>query len=1206
MNKKSKLCTLMLTAVLALTTPLASCDKLFGEGFFGQNYVKLVDFENETETVGLGENYVLPSGVAFDADGNDYRVVYEVKDSKGEKVSVLNGRFKVKELGEAKYTITCYAQIEEGKYLTRTITLNVVDRGAPTITTETMPFAFVGEEYVIQGIKITDNNDEVVTPSYQVFDVTGEEVTVTDGKFTPATKGEYKLKITAIDSSNNVGEKTVSIYVREPMGDYVVENFNDEYGLPVFSVKQAMLTEDDVVYHETYDPTPEDTTNGDERVGVAEGNSVLASSAEYGAHYYFKFDKTFAEIGDFEYIYVKAYIQSSISEYKPQVTLYSKNEPLGAGGGVQYNVNEWVEIRLTKEDIFAPDSTFADPNEMKEGETPLDTFFRKMTSDSGYYLFWIPNHEYTVGDEKVKDNANNYVLYVDEIGYKPVFNPTADVEESYDLGEWVTVEPTVVTDQKESEYSIDVKITSPSGEEVSLTDNKFRLVEAGNYTVELTYVNDKYNGYTKYVINAISTKDITVGEYTGTPTMGDVITLPEASIDGGNITVSVAIEGQQVAMESANSFKANVAGDYIVTYASEIDGLIYKKSITVSVARGAYKANEVNSFSSKAEMAENIDKDGFKVEWLASYEGASGVVKLTSPKQWSYFAFRQLQEMNAYSGYDYVVLRIFVPETTTLHNGNLFFAEKTSTAFGECGEWVEYAFSADIFREVWNKEDFHAWTKCIATNIEGEIYIDEVFMMNDISKLGLNAVVTNLTNAGETIVDGNKFSVALPNGCPEGVSVSVKDPNGNVVTDLTNITAKYGEYTIIITCDGYLGELKQTLSVEGTFNFTFVGENTVNGNEVTLKAYEVTMGSEDVSANATVAINVTMNGYTKAIQVTDGKFTAPFTGATYNVEYVVTYGGNTYNYYDTVNVASTYTVAENEVISFAEPSQMSKVHTYDSTVEWVAEYQGKTGVAKFNANNWGYFGFQTMQAMSAYENATALVIRMFIETTDYYGSLWFAGAKVYDAGAVKAGEWVEVKFPIDTFKKCWANNATAYDIWSMALSVSSAGIFYIDEIYTVTEQIVQDVVPQGAVSVLTVNEASSATSIEKTQDLATVEYVDTFEGANGVLKLTSSGNWVRFNVKPTQDTETYANYRYLVVRMYIQGENVPSLWLEPNGKAVYSTTTVETGKWVDYYFDGEIFYNQLVAGWSNYYSSICTNKGGTFYIDQVYMTNVEP
>ena len=284
---------------------------------------------------------------------------------------------------------------------------------------------------------------------------------------------------------------------------------------------------------------------------------------------------------------------------------------------------------------------------------------------------------------------------------------------------------------------------------------------------------------------------------------------------------------------------------------------------------------------------------------------------------------------------------------------------------------------------------------------------------------------------------------------------------------------------------------------------------------------------------------------------------------------------------------------------------MSKVHTYDSTVEWVAEYQGKTGVAKFNAKSWGYFGFQTMQEMSAYENATALVIRMFIETADYYGSLWFGGSKAYEAGVVTAGEWVEVRFSIDTFKANWANNATAYDIWSMALSVGSAGTFYIDEIYTVTEEIVQDVVPQGAVSVLAINEAGSVAAIEKTQDVSSVEYVNEYEEAQGVLKITSTG-WGRFNIKPTQATETYANYKYLVVRMYVEADSAPRLFLEPRTGAKDTTTTVETGKWVEYYFDGETFYNQLVEGWSSYYSSICTNKSCTIYVDQVYMTNVEP
>ena len=1210
MHKKSKLCTLMLTAVFALATPLASCDNFLGDGFFNQNYVSLVDFESETETVGLGENYVLPSGVAFDADGNDYKVVYEVKDSKGEKVSVLNGRFKVKELGKAKYVITCYAQIAEGKYVTRTITLDVVDRAAPVISNETMPFAFVGMEYTIQGIKINENTDEEITPIYQVFDTDGEEVPVADGKFTPTKKGVYELKITATDSSNNTGEKTVSIYVREPMGDYVLENFNDEYGLPVFSVKQAMLTEDNVVYHETYDPTPNDTANGDERVGVAEGNSVLSSSASYGAHYYFKFDRTFSEIGDFEYIYVKAYIKSSIAEYKPQVTLYSKNEPLGAGNGVQYPVNEWVEIRLTKEDICAPDSTFADPNEMHDGETPMDCFFRKMTSESGYYLFYIPNHEYSMNGTNVKDNANNYTLFVDEIGYKPVFNPTADVQESYDLGEWVTVEPTVVTDEAPNKYSIDVKITSPSGENVTLTNDKFRLVEAGNYTVELTYVSDKYSGYTKYVINAISTKDIAIGEYTGTATMGDIVTIPEASIEGGAVTVSISVEGQTLPMLSNNAFRADVAGDYVVTYASEMDGLIYKKSIVIPVARGMYKANEVNSFSSKAEMTDNIALDGFTAEWLASYEGASGVVKLNSSSSWSYFAFMQLQDMSKYNGYEYLVIRMFVPETTTVSD-SFWLGESEGCSFGSTrGEWVEYVFSGDTFRTIWNKEGFHAWNKMINMRANGEIYIDEVFMMNGVSDLSLSAVVTNLTNAGEPLVDGNKFSVALPNGALAGTEIIVKDPDGNAVADIANITAKYGVYTIEITCPGYVGTLTQTISVEGTFSFELMGENTVNGNVVTLKNYEVAMGSEDVSADATVVINVSLKGYTQKIQVQSGKFTAPFAGAEYVVEYVVTYQGNTYKYYDAVTVASNYVVGENEVISFAEPTQMQKTDKYDAELEWLASFEGKTGVVKINALNWGVFGFMPMQSMSKYAGYKYVVVRMYVATADYTGDLRFGCDTPNSKTAIVEGEWVDYYFDASTFTNNWANVENNYYIWTMGLMVSRAGTFYIDEIFVTNAMngVEEDVVPANSIAVRTVNYESDAIYFSKTQSVATVEYLANYEGASGVAKITSVSDdrWVRFNVEPMQKTEAYAGYKYLVVRMYIVADVTPNLWLEPSGNAVYTTTTVETGKWVNYYLDGEVFYNQLVEGWGSYYSSICLNQKGTFYIDQIYMTNLEP
>ena len=893
MKHANKAITLALSVVFTLCVPFAGCKKMDESA---TTYVTLTDFENVTETVGLGETYALPAGVAFDGDGNDYRVIYEVKNSKGEKVSVSDGKFRIKELGEGKYIITCYAQIESEKYLTRTITLNVVDRAAPVINASKMPFAYVGEEYTIGGVKITDNSGETIKPAYKVYNEKGEEIPVTGEKFTPVSKGEYTLKITAADSSGNSDEKQAPIYVREPMGKYVLENFNDVYGLSVFSVKEALLTDEDVKYHKTFDPTPEDPDNGDTRTGVAEGKSTLSTSATYGAHYYFKFDESFKDIGAFEYIYIKAYIKSSIAKDKPQVVLYSKNEPLGDGSGTKYNVNEWVEIRLSKDDICAPDSTFADPNEMRDGETPLDCFFRKMTTGSGYYLFYIPNHYYTVNGESVKDNAENYVLFVDEIGYQPMFNPTAELESQYDLGEYVTVAPKVITDEDIGDYEIEVTVTSPSGANVPLTDRRFRLTEAGDYTIELRYVSESYYGYTKYTVSAVSTKDIAIDAFDGSPVQGDTIDLPSATIDGGTVSVSVSIDGQAVEKETATSFKARCAGTYTATYYSEIDGLIYKKTLSIPVARGAVRADEVISFASAREMAENTAVAGFETKWLYSFAGEYGVVKLTSNgngDDWSYFAFKNLQDMSAYADFKYMIARIYIPDSVSGLSGSISFGNDAASVPmpAERNEWINIAIPYAAFNSAWSVDDFNAYRKNIALDVIGDVYFSGAYMVKELPA--------------------------------------------------------------------------------------------------------------------------------------------------------------------------------------------------DDTPE-------------------------------------------------------------------------------------------------------------------------PDVIPANAVSVLAVNGSGDLANILKTQDVASVNYLKTYEGANGVAKITSSGRWVRFNIQPVQEVSAYANYKYLVVRMYIEAKTTPKLTLEPQSGAIESITPVKTGEWVDYYFDGATFYNQLGIGWSNYYSSICANQEGTYYIDQVYMTNSEP
>ena len=1179
---------LILCMLLALCMPLAACKAT-------PTSVELLDFADQTETVGLGEDYVLPKGVAFDSEGNDYRVSYEVKDSKGEAVQVLNGRFKVKEMGEAKYVVIASAKITEEEYLTRKITLNVIDRTGPNITVAPTAFAFVGEEYTISGVTVSDNTGETIEPSYAVTKKSdGSSVTVTDGKFTPDSKGEYTLEVKAKDSAGNEGATTAPIYVREPMGAYVIENFNDTYGLPVFSVKSAAYTTEDVVYHETFDPTPEITDNGDERVGVAEGNSILAGSNQYGPHFYFKFHNSFKNV-DFEYLYLKVYIQSAAAEARPQVALYTQNETLGddANGGL-VNVNEWLEIRLTAEDIASSKSAFGNKNVLNEGETPMDYFKRKVTSDSGTYLFFIPLQEqFGAGVDK----ATDYKLFVDEIGYKPMFNPTLDIQESYDLGETLTLNPTVETIEKEDAYRIETRVTDPSGNPVTLDNNQFRLIETGNYVIELTYVGTEYKGYTKYTVAAVPTKPIIIGEYTGTPTQGDTVTIPNATLEGDNVPATVSVGGHDYPMASANTFVASVAGEYTVTYAKEIDGLIYKNTLKIPVSRAEIKANEVISFASQAEMEDNIALESVNADWLPVFEGKNGVVKLSSEASWAYFAFNQLQDMAAYNDYDYLVIRMYLPSSANVSPSFFLHGNEGGCLFDSTRDaWVEYVLSGDIFKTVWNTSEFNAWNKQINFRLNGEMYIDDIYMLQDINDTGVSAVVTNKTATGQIVRDGNQFSVALSEGAPKGASLTVKAPDGSVVADPSNITAVFGEYTVEITCEGYFGTITSTISAGSVFDFAFTTEASVDGANVTLKDYSVTLNGADVKNDANVVITVTLDGYNDVVSVNNLTFTAPFTGATYTVKYEATYSGRTYTFTYSVDVPSMYTAAATEVLNFTEPAQIANTETEGSSISWLANFEGATGVAKMTATGtWGHFGFSPLQDMSVYADNYYIVFRMYIKD-GFTGKLWLGGANNC-LTKIETGMWKEYYFPAEIFKTNWANCVENYYVYKMALVASTACEMYVDKIYTTRAM------PTGT-QVLTLSEDAQL-GFTTTLD-STITWEESFEGATGVAKMTATGTWGHFGFRPLQDMSVYSNNYYIVFRMYIANGFTGKLWF---GGANNCLTKIETGVWKDYYFPAEIFktnWANCTTAYNVYKMALVASTACEMYVDEIYTTRAMP
>ena len=130
--------------------------------------------------------------------------------------------------------------------------------------------------------------------------------------------------------------------------------------------------------------------------------------------------------------------------------------------------------------------------------------------------------------------------------------------------------------------------------------------------------------------------------------------------------------------------------------------------------------------------------------------------------------------------------------------------------------------------------------------------------------------------------------------------------------------------------------------------------------------------------------------------------------------------------------------------------------------------------------------------------------------------------------------------------------------------------------------------------------------IENGGNVETIEYLDEYAGASGVVKVTHKG-WSNLAFDPLKDLNEYKDYEYLVVRAYLAADSIENQALYIAGyKFDHCTTTkVANGVWKDYYFDAALFLEQWEDLGSSY-SSLGFKSLGVSYIDKIYMTNTAP
>ncbi|MBR7141347.1 MAG: hypothetical protein IKD03_04315, partial [Clostridia bacterium] len=1140
--------------------------------------VQLVGFEDVTWTAELGETYTLPAGTALDTKDNDYRVTYTVKTKSGVDVTVSTNQFIVTDM--AGYVITGVTDtLPDGTTKTRTITLNVEDKSAPDIIVESAGFGYAGRENNLPKITVTDLSGESITPVVKVYLVEGAtetEITVANGKFTPTKKGKYRLNVSATDSAGNKGEKDVEIFVRGAMAPYVLEDFGDEYGNQTLTGNKAGVDASPATWMESYDPTPEDNANDDAREGVS---AVVSTLNSYGPHLYVRLSNEIRTV-NFEYVYARVYVKSEIAEYRPTFEAFTWNHKLG-----DFPVNEWVEVRLSVADINSENANFSSPGMKQEGKTPMEVFRDSITSGSGTYLFWIPMRSYTDGSGTSQtDIPTNYTIYFDEIGYRPTFTPVLETKEQYELGETITLNATVDTQLDASSYSFVYSVNDPSGNAVTLDENNsFRAIETGKYSVTVDFIHNEYSGTASYELNVVGNKEIVIGEFTDTPAMGDTVTVPSGSINGGTVTVSVLCNGTTVEMDG-NSFVASVAGVYEVVYAAEIDGLIYKTVLEIEVEH-ALADNEILGFN----RVEDIDSlilgapGGMaNAEWLPSFEGHDGVAKITyGGSDWPWISFVPAYEMSAYENSAYIMVRMYVAsggnELSYMVLGNDGLIQSKPDGYDGTvayDKWEDYKFDAKPFLEFWtdgmiNSDKARLWFFSKDASAEGTIYISDIYVIANPSASGIELVVDGDKRDGQQLT----VTMDVPSGVT-GAQMTVKDPNGEVVT-LTNgkFTAVKGVYTVEITCDGYPGVWKQTFEVVDAYDVTINGDAVVDGKNVTLPTVTVSnpVTGDDVTDDATVEVAVAY-GET-AITVTDNKFTGTFAGF-YEVTWTINYEGKTVIKTYSVLIEGSDEIQEGEVEFFSTPASLDRVEMGTTTGKSYVN-DAPTGathgsvafdisqVGGVDGNNWPRLAVAARQEKSAYENADAIALTIKIvgkEGATVELVFWSDNS---ERVVVPLNVWTTVTVSAEKFLANFDHLGVLEEakgwFWFTNINANTAHKFIINEIKVVakltSENALLDLKNEGAllsVSSSGITEYVSAADVNEDSTLPALP-----QGENAYIKFTGKGNsWAFFDVRisPMCSEETFVNADALEFSVYTR---------ESRSIYFYNTNIVPTtaGEW---------------------------------------------
>ncbi len=608
------------------------------------------------------------------------------------------------------------------------------------------------------------------------------------------------------------------------------------------------------------------------------------------------------------------------------------------------------------------------------------------------------------------------------------------------------------------------------------------------------------------------------------------------------------------------------------------------QTLTVNVVGRIVEENEVLDIRRESDIADYTATKNSTITWQATGpDGVTGVAKFEAHGNWSYFGFKPVQDMSNFVGAKYLVVRMYVE---SCGDNVLWFSglsDKCYTAV-ETGKWVDYYFDGAYFLERWANFSYNYGIDVHGMSVKyaGVYYIDKVFVAYDCASLGLSATVPTNAKAGDTL------SVTLNNPNEvAGVTMTVTDPLGNNVEQISSFIAEAGTYTITISKDGYLDITE-----------TFVVTRPVGENEV----LDILTASDITTYSATKNSTITyLPSYEGAKGV--AKLQANANWAYFGIK--------------PIQDMSKYENASYLVIRmWVETCQEGKLwlsgysdkcYTPVQTGKWVDYYFDGAWFLERWANCVNNFGIDVHGMSVKYSGDVCYIDKVFVA----YDCSTLGLESVVNGNLVE-GETLSVTLSNP-------NNATGVtmtvtdpngkNIEDISSFVAEPGTYTITiskdgyEDYVDTFTVARIIAENEVVDFRYASDVQLAHIVYDT-NVNSIEYLDSYNGANGVLKVDSKG-WGRLGFRGLhgQGAEVYTSAKYLVVRMWIETANsstftyIGTSFSEAENQTY---TKLQTGRWVNYYFNASSY---LWNDFPNYYASMGIRYDSVYYIDKIYVTN---